>query len=302
LGLRQIRRDVDVRHVGVIERIGDLEQAPHAKIELDDPIGEGWQVLDVETRAGARHDRDVRDIDAQLTHAVQRKVVADRADEGDVAAGQRRAERGIVPRPARARALSEGRLHGFETEMPDDDQAASGHHGVSVVNFRDRRARSPPACGREPWGNVSSLRDNQMNDMDSPERFEQLIAFVGAQLPAPVEEHQADDGSFIFSGGDPAEVVVQVTESTVLVGAFVGVGEEPDPLRTEPQPVCELHWRLLPDNAVMNALAALIKGAREARLATYRVCLDCGARKAPEHMQANDVCLECAEGGPGTIH
>jgi hypothetical protein len=138
--------------------------------------------------------------------------------------------------------------------------------------------------------------------MDSPERFEQLIAFVGAQLPTPVEEHRTDDGSFIFSGGDPAEVIVQVTESTVLVAAFVGDGKEHDPLGAEPHAVAELHWRLLPETAVMNALSALIKGAREARLATYRVCLDCGARKAPEQMQTDDVCLECAEGGPRTVH
>jgi hypothetical protein len=138
--------------------------------------------------------------------------------------------------------------------------------------------------------------------MDGPERFEQLIAFVGAQLPTPVEEHQTDDGSFIFTGGEPAEVVVQVTESTVLVAALVRVGGETDAFRPEPQPVGELHWRLLPETAVMNALSAMIKGAREARLATYRVCLDCGVRKAPEHMQADDVCLECAEGGPKTIH
>jgi hypothetical protein len=138
--------------------------------------------------------------------------------------------------------------------------------------------------------------------MDSPERFEQLIAFVGAQLPTPVEEHRTDDGSFIFSGGDPAEVIVQVTESTVLVAAFVADGKEHDPLGAEPHAVAELHWRLLPETAVMNALSALIKGAREARLATYRVCLDCGARKAPEQMQTDDVCLVCAEGGPKTVH
>jgi hypothetical protein len=148
----------------------------------------------------------------------------------------------------------------------------------------------------------SSLRDNEMTDMDSPERFEQLIAFVGAQLPTPVEEHQADDGSFIFSGGDPAEVVVQVGESTVLVAVFVGVDGDHDSPRTEPQPVAELHWRLLPETAVMNALSALIKGAREVRLATYRVCLDCGERKAPEHMETDDLCLECADEGPKTIH
>jgi hypothetical protein len=149
---------------------------------------------------------------------------------------------------------------------------------------------------------MQALRDNEMADMDAPERFEQLIAFVGAQLPAPVEEHQTDDGSFIFTGGDPAEVIVQVTESTVLVAAVGGIGEEPDRERGAPQPVGELRWRLLPETAMMNALSAMIKGAREARLATYRVCLDCGVRKAPEHMQADDVCLECAEGGPTTVH
>jgi hypothetical protein len=138
--------------------------------------------------------------------------------------------------------------------------------------------------------------------MNGPERFEQLIAFVGAQLPTPVEEHQADDGSFIFSGGDPAEVIVQVTESTVLVAAFAGDGNEHDPLGVEARPVAELHWRLLPETAVMNALSALIKGAREARLSTYRVCIDCGTKKAPEQMQTDEVCLECAEGGPGTVH
>jgi hypothetical protein len=138
--------------------------------------------------------------------------------------------------------------------------------------------------------------------MNGPERFEQLIAFVGAQLPTPVEQHQTDDGSFVFRGGDPTEVMVQVTESTVLVAAVVGDGEEHDPLRGEPRPVAELHWRLLPETAVMNALSALIKGARESRLATYRVCLDCGVRKAPEHMHTEDVCLECADGEPKTVH
>jgi hypothetical protein len=138
--------------------------------------------------------------------------------------------------------------------------------------------------------------------MDSSERFEQLIAFVGAQLPKPVEEHQTDDGSFIFTGGEPAEVIVQVTETTVLVAAFVPLPGGRDPSGTEPQPVGELHWRLLPESAVMNALAALIKGSREARLATYRVCLDCGEKRAPEEMTAEDVCRECAEAPPKTVH
>ena len=137
--------------------------------------------------------------------------------------------------------------------------------------------------------------------MDDSERFEQLIAFVGAQLPKPVEEHQTDDGSFIFTGGEPAEVIVQVTESTVLVAAFVAIPEG-DRSAADPQPVGELHWRRLPETAVMNALSALIKGSREVRLATYRVCLDCGETRAPEDMAADDVCRECAEAPPRTVH
>ena len=138
--------------------------------------------------------------------------------------------------------------------------------------------------------------------MDNSERFEQLIAFVGAQLPKPVEEHQTDDGSFIFTGGEPAEVIVQVTEFTVLVAAFVASPEGGDAAPIEPQPVGELHWRLLPETAVMNALSALIKGSREARLATYRVCLDCGQTRAPEEMAAEDLCRDCAEAPPKTVH
>ena len=155
---------------------------------------------------------------------------------------------------------------------------------------------------RRPRAMYQFSSDNEMTDMDGPERFEQLIAFVGAQLPAPVEEQQTDDGSFIFSGGDPAEVIVQVTESTVLVAAYIGKREVYNALRAEPQPVGELHWRRLPETAVMNALSALIKGAREVRLATYRVCFDCGAKKAPEHMQTDEVCRECALEGPNTVH
>ena len=138
--------------------------------------------------------------------------------------------------------------------------------------------------------------------MDNSERFEQLIAFVGAQLPKPVEEHQTDDGAFIFTGGEPAEVIVQITESTVLVAAFVASPEGGGGAAADPQPVGELHWRRLPETAVMNALSALIKGSREVRLATYRVCLECGGTRAPEEMAEDDVCRECAEGPPKTVH
>ena len=53
--------------------------------------------------------------------------------------------------------------------------------------------------------------------MRDDERFEQLIAFIGSQLPTPVDEQTASDGSMIFIGGAPPEVVVELAESSVRV-------------------------------------------------------------------------------------
>jgi len=53
--------------------------------------------------------------------------------------------------------------------------------------------------------------------MDAPERYEQLIAFLDSNLPSPVDRQEAADGSMQFTGGEPAEVVVSLTETSVLV-------------------------------------------------------------------------------------
>jgi NADH pyrophosphatase NudC (nudix superfamily) len=52
----------------------------------------------------------------------------------------------------------------------------------------------------------------------------------------------------------------------------------------------------------MNALSALIKGAREARLSKYRTCPECGEKISPEFYGAADVCDGCAEEPPSVIH
>ena len=59
--------------------------------------------------------------------------------------------------------------------------------------------------------------------MDAPERYEQLIAFLESNLPAPVDRQETSDGSVQFVGGEPAEVVVSLTEISVLVSEFSGV-------------------------------------------------------------------------------
>ena len=137
--------------------------------------------------------------------------------------------------------------------------------------------------------------------MDVSERFEQLIAFVSSQLPKPVAEQQGSDSSILFTGGEPPEVIVHLTDQTVVVSEFAGEWED-DGFSITPLLVGELYWHALPETPLMNAISALIKGAREARLSKYRVCPQCGERISPEQFGTADVCDGCAVDPPGVIH
>ena len=138
--------------------------------------------------------------------------------------------------------------------------------------------------------------------MDAPERYEQLIAFLESNLPAPVDRQETADGSVQFTGGEPAEVVVSLTETSVLVSEFSGVWESPFTFAARPRRVGVLKWRRLPETALFNALAVLIKGAREMRLSRFQVCRYCGRSTAPEWMHDDGVCQACADQHSGAIH
>ena len=141
-----------------------------------------------------------------------------------------------------------------------------------------------------------------MDRHDVPERYEQLIAFLGSNLPAPVERQEEMDGSLQFTGGDPPEVVVVLTDSSVVVSEFVGVWETPFTFRARPRRVGVVKWRRLPENALLAAITALVKGAREARQASFQTCQYCGQRTAPEWLRDETVCQTCADQHSGVIH
>lgn len=138
--------------------------------------------------------------------------------------------------------------------------------------------------------------------MDASERYEQLIAYLTAQLPTPVEQQTSDDGSLRFTGGDPPEVIARLTETSVIVAEFAGVWEAPFKFTAKPRRVGALKWRRLSENALLAALAALIKGAREARLASFQTCQYCGQRTAPEWLHDTGVCQACSDRHSGAIH
>jgi hypothetical protein len=138
--------------------------------------------------------------------------------------------------------------------------------------------------------------------VDVSERYEQLIAYLNSQLPPPVEQQTDEDGSLQFVSGDPPEVVVVLTQTSLIVAQFAGVWETPFHLTTRPRRVGILRWRRLPENALLTALDALIKGAREARRAAYRTCQYCGRSTAPEWMHDESACQSCADQHSGAVH
>jgi hypothetical protein len=131
--------------------------------------------------------------------------------------------------------------------------------------------------------------------MDAPERYEQLIAFLDSHLGTACERQETADGSIEFVGGDPPDVVVLLTDMTVIVSSYGAVWTTPYALTPKPRRVGILKWRRLPETAMFNALAALIKGAREARQAQFRACARCARTTAPEWMHDDTTCVSCAE-------
>jgi len=129
--------------------------------------------------------------------------------------------------------------------------------------------------------------------MDAPERYEQLIAFLDAHLTG--ERHENADGSIQFVGGDPPEVLALLTETSVIVFEYAARWEPPHAMTPRPRRIGALKWRRLPETALFNALGTLLKGAREARLASYRACTDCGHTVAPEWMDTDGICQTCAQ-------
>lgn len=133
------------------------------------------------------------------------------------------------------------------------------------------------------------------------EGYEQLLAYLELQLPKPVDRHDDADG-IRFLAGEPPEVLVTLTESIVVVAEFAGEWEEPTKFRLTPRRIGVLHWPHMPENELLNALAALIKGARAARYSRYQTCELCEKRTPPEWMHDTGVCQSCAAEHGRMVH
>jgi hypothetical protein len=129
-----------------------------------------------------------------------------------------------------------------------------------------------------------------------------MLAFVLAQLTAPVEQHSDDDGAMVMTGGEPAEAIVRLTESEVTVAEFAIAWRGPYTGSVEPIAIGTVHWTAISAEAAMRAVKALVSAAREARLSKFRGCGMCGQSTPPEWMHDDNVCQECAERDLGVVH
>lgn len=94
---------------------------------------------------------------------------------------------------------------------------------------------------------------------------------------------------------------MHLTSSSVLVSEYAAVWDT-DSFAVKAHRVGLVKWRRLPETAVMNAITALIKGAREMRLSRYRTCRSCAEKNPPEWLFAEDLCVRCADQQSDTVH
>jgi hypothetical protein len=138
--------------------------------------------------------------------------------------------------------------------------------------------------------------------MRPAERFEQIIAFLRTHLPSPLEEQELGDGTLVFTGGSPGEVIARLTRASVVIEEYAVRWETPYTPVLHPRRVGAVKWRRLSESVLMNVLGQLVKGAREARLSRYRACGSCGESTPPEWLLGEDTCQTCAEREMGSVH
>lgn len=135
-----------------------------------------------------------------------------------------------------------------------------------------------------------------------PEEWENWLAFFTAQLPKPVDQEEEADGSVTFLGGEPGEVVVRLTRSSITVSEFAVAWEGPRRPVVSPRRIGVLFWPRVGSPTAVSIVEGLIEAARSSRRSTYQLCTLCETLTPPEWMEDDDTCLSCAEAQRGGVH
>ena len=123
--------------------------------------------------------------------------------------------------------------------------------------------------------------------------YEPLLAFIAAQLPKPVRQVEEEDGTIVFTGGDPPEVVVRLTASSVVVSEYSVA---------QPIVIGSVKWPRVSEDGAMRVVRALMVAAREARRLKFSTCEMCARLLPPEWMHSADLCRGCADRQVPVVH
>jgi hypothetical protein len=108
---------------------------------------------------------------------------------------------------------------------------------------------------------------------------------IRSMLPPPVAEQ--DDHTLL--GGEPGEVLVELSPEAIRVSQYVSRSIAPGP-----RPAAREVARFDPRAAKPRDVARAIARTRGRRLGAYRWCADCRAMQPPEWMFEAELCQECA--------
>lgn len=134
------------------------------------------------------------------------------------------------------------------------------------------------------------------------EGWEDWIAFFEARLPGPLERADGEDGGITYVSGEPGEVVVRLTATTITVSEFAVAWESPSRPVQAPRRIGSLRWRRVSSTRAIAIVEQLVAAAREARRARYQLCRFCDRPQPPEWMFDDSTCQSCAESNLGVVH
>jgi hypothetical protein len=132
--------------------------------------------------------------------------------------------------------------------------------------------------------------------------YEQWQAFIQAHLGDPVEREERADGATYFTSGEPGEVIVRLSTSSITVWEYAVTWEGAYTRVVSPRLVGSVRWRRVSERAGTKVVQALIDAARESRQSKFRVCEHCRERQPPEWMHGDDTCIGCAQRHSGSVH
>jgi len=140
-----------------------------------------------------------------------------------------------------------------------------------------------------------------MTELD-PLNRNQLVDILREMLPHPVNEESLPRDTNRFIGGDPREVVVDISPDRVVVSEFA-VRQESDAAEVlEPLQLGILTWPQLPAWTTRRILEELTAAAATGRREKFQECVRCKKEVPPEAMFNETTCRECAAKDEGVVY